>query len=358
MSTNQSVLTMREHFDWVADHDAGPRRAQRGFHAQLLRFFRHHIPEGGRVLEWGCGAGDLLAGLRPARGLGLDFSPRMIVRARERHGADPALEFRTGDAEEDAVAEKFDHIILDYLTGYLGDIQTTLQRLHAAADPRTRLHLTSINTLWLFPLRLAVTSGLVSPQPPSNWLSHGDLFNLLELAGWEVVGFEHLQLLPFDVPLLAPLLNGLLVRLPVLRHFGLTLAITARPRQAPALTGDVACSVVVPARNEAGNIRGVLDRVPVLGRGTEVIFVEGHSRDDTWAVIQREMAAYRGPLRVRALQQPGVGKWDAVRTGLAVARGDAVAVHDADLTAPPEDLPKFFAALADGTAEFVLNHLD
>jgi SAM-dependent methyltransferase len=353
MSTNHSALTMREHFDWVADHDADPRRAQRGFHAQLLRFFRHHIPEGVRVLEWGCGAGDLLAGLRPARGLGLDFSPRMIARARERHGAGPALEFREGDAESDAVAENFDHIILDYLTGYLGDIQATLQRLHTAAHPRTRLHLTSINTLWLFPLRLAVTSGLVSPQPPSNWLSHGDLFNLLELAGWEVVCFERLQLLPFDVPLLSPLLNGLLVKLPVIRHLGLTLAITARPRQAPALAGDVACSVVVPARNEAGNIRAVLERVPVLGRGTEVIFVEGHSRDDTWAVIRREMAAYRGPHRVRALQQPGAGKWDAVRTGLAVAQGDVVAVHDADLTAPPEDLPKFFAALAGGTAEFV-----
>jgi SAM-dependent methyltransferase len=353
MPTTPPALPLREHFDWVADHDAGPRRAQRGFHAQLLRYFRHHIPEGGRVLECGCGAGDLLAGLRPARGLGLDFSPRMIARARERHGAAPALEFREADVERDPGAEPFDHIILDYLTPYLGDIQATLQRLQAVAHPRTRLHLTTINTLWLGPLRMAVSSGLVSPQPASNWLSHGDLFNLLELAGWEVVGFERLQVLPFEVPLLAPLLNGLVVKLPVLRHFGLTLAITARPRRAPVLAGEVGCSVIVPARNEAGNIRGVLERMPALGRGTEVIFVEGHSRDDTWAVIQRELAAYRGPHRVRALQQPGTGKWDAVRTGLAAAQGDVVAIHDADLTAPPEDLPKFFAALAGGDAEFV-----
>ena len=353
MSTNPSVPSLRDHFDWIADHDAGPRRAQRGFHVQLLRFFRHHIPEGGQVLECGCGAGDLLAGLRPARGLGIDFSPRMIARARERHAAASALEFREADVEGAAIEGPFDHIILDYLTPYLGDIQATLERLHAAAHPRTRLHLTTINTLWLFPLRLAVTSGLVSPQPPSNWLSHADLFNLLELAGWEVVVFERLQLLPFEVPLVTPLLNGLLVKLPVLRHLGLTLAITARPRRAPALAGEVGCSVIVPARNEAGNIRAVLDRTPVLGRGTEIIFVEGHSRDDTWAVIQRELAAYRGPHRVRALQQPGAGKWDAVRTGLAAATGDAVAIQDADLTAAPEDLPKFFAALAGGAAEFV-----
>ncbi len=353
MSPNSEPPTLCGHFDWVADHSARPRRVQRGFHAQLLRYFRRHIPAGSRVLEWGCGTGDLLAGLRPSRGVGLDFSPRMIARARESHGAEPALEFRVADAGTDAAGGEYDHIILDYLTGYLGDIQALLQRLHAAADERTRLHVTTINTLWLLPLRLAVAAGMASRQPPSNWLSHADLFNLIELAGWEVVCFERLQLLPFDVPLLAPLVNGVLVKLPLLRHLGMTLAITARPRRAPALNGETRCSVVVPARNEAGNIRAVLDRVPTLGGPTEIILVEGHSTDGTWDVIQREIAAYRGPHAVRALQQTGRGKWDAVRTGLAIARGDVVVIQDADLTAPPEDLPKFFGALASGTAEFV-----
>jgi glycosyltransferase involved in cell wall biosynthesis len=110
--------------------------------------------------------------------------------------------------------------------------------------------------------------------------------------------------------------------------------------------------VIVPARNEAGNIRAALDRIPVLGRGTEVIFVEGNSRDDTWAVIQREAAAYRGPHRVRALQQPGKGKWDAVHAGFAVATGDVLVIQDADLTAPPEELPKFYDAIVSGRAEF------
>jgi SAM-dependent methyltransferase len=348
-----SELTMRDHFDWVAGHDDSPRRLQRGYHTQMLRYFRHHIPEGSRVLEWGCGAGDLVAGLKPGRGLGLDFSPRMIDKARVRHGGDPALEFHAADIESDPVAEPFDHLVLDCLTGYLPDIQTALKNLHGAAHPRTRLHLTTINTLWLGPLRIAAASGLVSPQPPSNWLSHGDLFNLLELAGWEVITCEHLQLFPFEVPLLSALLNDLLVKLPVIRHLGLTVAITARPRRAPALAGEVSCSVVVPARNEAGNIRAALERIPVLGRRTEVIFVEGHSTDDTWDAIRREAAAYRGPHLVQALRQPGIGKWDAVRTGLAAAQGDVLVIQDADLTAPPEDLPKFFDALAAGTAEFV-----
>lgn len=347
------MKNLRDHFDWVAANNARPRAAQADFHAQLLRHYRQHIPAGTRVLECGCGAGDLLAGLHPAGGLGIDFSPAMLARARARHGACANLEFLEQDIQEQPVTEKFDHIVLDYLTGYLTDIQATLQNLQAAAHERTRLHLTTLNTLWLFPLGLAEGLGAVMPQPPSNWLSHQDIFNLLELSGWEVVSFERLQLFPFDWPLLSPLLNNILVRLPFIRHFGITLAITARPRRACPLAGEVSCSVIVPARNESGNIRPALERIPVLGRGTEVIFVEGHSRDDTWAAIQREIAAYRGPHLVRAFQQPGKGKWDAVRTGFAAARGDVLVIQDADLTAPPEDLPKFFEALTSGRAEFV-----
>jgi SAM-dependent methyltransferase len=347
------MIDSREHFDWVADHDARPRTAQRGFHAQLLRQYRHHISAGSSVLECGCGAGDLLAKLDPARGVGVDFSPRMLAKARAKHGAQPHLEFREMDVQRETVAGVFDHIVLDYLTGYLGDIQATLQNLQTAAHERTRLHITTLNTLWLAPLKLAVGLGAVMPQAPSNWLSHHDLFNLLELSGWEVVSFERIQLFPFDWPLVAPLLNNVLVRVPGLRHLGITLWITARPRRRPPVNGDVSCSVIVPARNESGNIRPALDRIPVLGRRTEVIFVEGNSRDDTWEVIQREVAAYRGPHLVRALKQPGKGKWDAVRSGFAVATGDVLVIQDADLTAPPEELPKFYEALTTGSAEFV-----
>lgn len=343
----------REHFDWVARHDAGSRSVQRDFHQQLLRHFQHHIQDGSQVLECGCGAGDLLAALRPQRGVGLDFSPAMLEKARARHGAQAGLEFVEDDVQTHRFDEKFDHIILDYLTGYLTDIQTVLQNLQAASHERTRLHITTLNSLWRLPLKMATGLGAVMPQAPSNWLSHHDLFNLLELSGWEVVNFERIQLFPFNWPLISPVLNSILVRLPGMRHFGVTLCITARPRRASPVEGPISCSVIVPARNESGNIRPALDRIPVLGRQTEVIFVEGNSKDDTWETIQREVAAYRGPHLVRAMKQPGKGKWDAVRVGFAAAQGDVLVIQDADLTAPPEDLPKFYEALTSGGAEFV-----
>jgi hypothetical protein len=338
-----------EHFDWVAAHDTRPRRHQRGFRAQIHRLLRARVPEGSRVLEWGCGRGELLRALKPARGLGYDISAQMVAQASPE---DPAIEFRTGDLLQVVETEQFDHIVLDYLIGYLPDIQQALDHLRASAHARTRLHITSLNTLWEMPVRWGQRLGLVTRQPLTNWLSHHDLINLLELAGWEVVRFEHAQLLPFEIPLLSKLCNHVLVKLPLIRHLGMTLAFTARPRQAPVFDGDISCSVVIPARNEAGNIRAALDRVPVLGQRTELIFVEGNSKDDTWETIQREVAAYRGPHLVRAIKQPGKGKWDAVHAGFAIARGDVLVIQDADLTAPPEDLPKFYRAIVGGEAEF------
>jgi 2-polyprenyl-3-methyl-5-hydroxy-6-metoxy-1,4-benzoquinol methylase len=344
--------SLAEYFEWVADHDARPRQFQRHFHQQIHKYFHDRITPGARVLEWGCGRGDLLASLAPSRGLGIDLSKKMLVNARERHGGSPFLEFRQGDVQSQTVSESFDYIVLNFVVGYLTDIQSALARLLQSAHPRTRLHITSLNYFWLGPLKIAQWLRMVTPQPASNWLSTSDLVGLLELAGWEVIETGTMQFCPFNIPLLTPLINRFIGRLPGVRWFGITQTFVARPRAMLALPTQLRCSVVVPARNEAGNVRAALERVPVLGAGTELIFVEGNSKDDTWDVIQREVAAYQGPLSVKALKQPGRGKWDAVRTGFSVATGDVLVIQDADLTAPPEDLPKFFEAIISGCAEF------
>lgn len=342
---------LARHFDWVSDHDHRARRMQAGVHRQLAEQLAELIPPGSRVMEVGCGSGELLRRLAPERGVGIDISPRMIERARGGTTAEGACEFRMGDAATIDVGETFDFIVADYLLGYVGDVQACLENLRRAAHARTRLCITSVNNVWTPVLTIGQWLGAVTRQPPSNWLSTRDLTNLLELAGWEVVQASTEQLLPFRVPLLSGFFNRFLVRLPGLRHLGSSLYLVARPARM-AVAPMLSCSVIVPARNEAGNVRAALQRIPVMGAWTEVIFVEGNSRDDTWDAIQREIAAYAGPLRVKALKQPGRGKWDAVRTGFAAASGDVLVIQDADLTAPPEDLPKFFAAIASGAAEF------
>ena len=344
-------MSFQEHFDWVAENDAGPRKAQRSYHRQIQGLLRYHIPENSKVLEWGCGPGELLESLKPSRGLGVDLSPKMAERAKsERTGEN--LEFRQGDLMEEGIDEEFDAVVLDYLPGYLQDIHAAISNARQSCHPRTRLYVLSLNHVWQPLLAVGKLFGMVVKQPESNWLSKTDLCNILELNGFEVLTRTTEQLFPFQIPLVSSFFNRFLVRLPFFRHFGMSNFIVARPITKPRLEGEISCSVVVPARNESGNVRAALERIPVMGKQTEIIFVEGNSKDDTWEVIQKETEAYEGPHKIQILQQPGIGKWDAVFAGFAVAKGDILVIQDADLTAPPEDLPKFYEAVSEGRAEF------
>ncbi len=340
-----------KHFDWIAANDKKARRIQKSFHLQIKRLLAARIQENMAILEWGCGRGDLLASLKPSIGLGIDLSPEMVRQAKQRHEMDQ-LTFRQGDILKDKIESVFDHIVLDYLTGYIDDIQACFESILENAHPRTRLHITSLNTPWRIILKLGEIMGWVMKQPPSNWLSTQDLINLLELAGWEIVVSSSEQLFPFQMPFVAPILNRFLARLPLVRHFGITILITARPRRILDKPENLSCSVVVPARNEAGNIRPALERIPSLGKETEVIFIEGNSKDNTWETIQKEAKYYTGPHKVKFARQPGKGKWDAVHQGFSMAEGDVLVIQDGDLTAPPEDLPKFFEAICSGKCEF------
>ncbi|MCI0540396.1 MAG: bifunctional class I SAM-dependent methyltransferase/glycosyltransferase family 2 protein [Verrucomicrobiales bacterium] len=325
-----------------------PREAQRKYHRLLERYYKSLIPPGARVLEVGCGLGDLLAALQPSTGVGLDFSMEMVRLARDRH---PNHTFFVGDAENFQIGAQFDFIILSDLVNDLQDVQNTLARLRRFAHPRTRLVLNFFNYLWLPILKAAESLQLKAPTPRQNWLSTSDMINLLNLAGWEVLKSDARILWPVRTPFLEPLCNRWLA--PFLRHLCLTMFCVARLKPSVFLGNrDLPCSVVIPARNEAGNIESAVRRTPEMGLGTEIIFVEGGSSDATLEEIQRVTAAY--PRRkVRTLRQQGFGKSNAVREAFGVATGDILFILDADLTVAPEELPKFYEAIRSGTGEFI-----
>jgi len=327
--------------------DARVRGAGRYYQRQLQNHFKFLVPPGLRVLEVGSGTGDLLAAVKPARGLGVDFSPAMVEHARRRH---PQLEFQAADAAQFSAGETFDYILLSDLVNDLDDVQAVLERLRAVSTSRTRLVLNFFNNLWRPILKTGEKLGLKNPTVLQNWLSTQDTANLLNLAGWEVVHMGSRILWPIGTPLLAPFVNRWLA--PLHKHTCLTVFIVARPKPLPAPETQYSCSVVIPARNEAGNIEAAVLRTPEMGRGTEIIFIEGHSKDNTWDEIQRVAAKY--PQRkIVILKQQSKGKGGAVREAFAAATGDLLFILDADLTMPPEELPKFYEAARSGTAEFV-----
>ena len=317
------------------------------FYRERARYYAFFITPGQAVLEIGHGTGDILAAVRARRGVGCELSPAMADVARQRA---PQFEFCALEQEQVPLDEPFEAIVVSGVVGDLTDVQAFIQSLRRVSTPRTRLFVEHYNPLWQPVITAAERLGAKMPQPDQNWLAPDDLENLLDLAGFEVIRRDRRLLLPVNVPLLAPLANRVLAKLPLLQRLCLMQGMIARRRPEGPVEHSV--SVVVPCRNEAGNMAGILDRVPEMGSHTEVVFVDGASEDGTVAAIEAEMA--RRPDRAARLihQGSGRGKGEGVRQGFAAAHGDVLMILDSDLTVPPEDLPKFYAALRDGVGEF------
>ena len=320
------------------------------YHRRLAQIYRFLVPPHCRVLEIGCGYGDLLAALSPTRGVGVDLSGEMIQRAKRRH---PELHFVECDAHELKTSETFDVIILSDLVNDLWDVQRVLRQLSPLCLSGTRIIMNFYSHLWELPLRLVQRLGLIKPMLDQNWLTPNDISNLLHLEPYEIVRQWEEVLWPLEAPLFAGFFNRYLVKCWPFGLLALTHFVVAKPRPRPEQFDDEPLvTVVVPARNEAGNIPEVVARIPEMGSGTEILFVEGHSTDDTLQTL-KEAAAGHPSRRCKILQQTGKGKGDAVRLGFAEAAGDILMILDADMTVPPEELPKFYEALRSGKAEFV-----
>jgi ubiquinone/menaquinone biosynthesis C-methylase UbiE len=318
------------------------------------------IPKCCTVLEIGCGTGNLLAAVQPSLGVGIDFSDNVIEIAQSKY---PHLHFLCCDAEKlspDIVKQKnidtpntFDFIIISGALGYLSDIQSVLNKLQNLCNPKTRIILVFHNFLWEPILTIAEKIGQRRPQPQQNWLSMNDAKNLLTLTGYTPVKIGRRFLIPKKIPIISQLINRYLIQLPVINHLGLTNYVVARPNSYTPFKKEYSVSVIIPARNEAGNISAAIERLPLLGKHTEVIFIEGHSTDNTWEEIQRISETKKANFTIKAFQQTGKGKADAVRLGFSEATGDILMILDADLTVQPEELPHFYQAMAEQRGEFI-----
>jgi len=274
----------------------------------------------------------------------------MIAIARERY---PHLEFRVDDVEHLSLEEKFDYVLLVNVVGDLVDVQRAFQQLKKVTTPETRLVIINYNYLWEPIVKLAEKLRFKIKQPTQNWLSVSDIKNLLHLAGYEVIRRYRLLLLPKYVPLLSWFLNRIIAPLPLFNKLCFVQVVTAKEVVHRNNYDEYTCSVIIPCRNERGNIEGAVLRTPKMGKRTELIFIDGNSTDGTVQEIERMIALYPEQDITLIHQGSGKGKGDAVRKGFALARGDVLMILDADLTVPPEELPKFYNALVEGKGEFI-----
>jgi len=351
MNCTTEKQALVDHFDSIAGERRKWYEKAQFFHKEDERYLQFLIPPKSSVLEIGCGNGDTLAALDPMRGVGVDISSRMITEAQRLH---PEFEFHVADAEDksqvDAIEGTFDFIVMVDTLGYATDCQQLLENLHRFCRRDTRIVIAYYSHLWEPLLNLAEKLGLRQPQPNNNVLSSADIRALAQLANLDPIKSENRLLSPVSLFGIGRLINRFVSTLPIIRLFALRHYSVCRSLRASIVLQSA--SVVIPARNERGNIEPLIRRLPRFCDHIEVIFIEGHSQDGTYEEMERVKNAYPN-WDIKLMRQPGKGKADAVFAAFDAAFGEVLLILDADLTMPPEQLPKYWEALSSGQAEFV-----
>lgn len=262
------------------------------------------------------------------------------------------IDSRTGNFESLHPKKTYDYIVLINVLSYVFDAQKFIRSLRRCSYNQSRIIVISFNFLWKPILDIAEYVHLRTQMPfEPNWLTDYDIENLFSLEGFEFVKKQKRLLIPFYIPVVTDFVNIYLAKLPIVEKFCLTEMFIFRPKPTK---NKYTVTVIIPAKNEEGNIPGILDRIPRMGKKMEVIFVEGHSKDRTHQAIQNETNRYRGPIHTRLYKQHGTGKRNAVELGLSKARNELIIILDADLTVDPCELPKFYQALASGQGDLII----
>lgn len=352
-------------FDRLAPDRSRYFRRNRLYHDQIVQACRPFLNEDSRVLELGCSTGDSLAALSPRMGVGIDISPQSIAIARQQH---PAYTWLCADVEalpdHEALRQPFDVIVIEDLLGYLDDIQGFFEQLRPLMHAHTRLIIGTWNWIWRPVLSLGERLGAKAPDFAirENWISASAIRNLLTLTHFQTLETRPGILFPYHLPPISGFINSLSYA-PLIQRLPLLHVVVARPLPVPEAR-PYSVSVIIPTRNEKGNIADLVTRTPMMGSHTELLFIDGNSTDGTIEEIQHWIAA-RPDRAMRFMAQdeasddltpPNLmlkkGKGDAVRKAFAAASGDILMILDSDISVPPEDLTRFYSVLATHTADF------
>jgi len=308
----------------------------RGYFYKLIRrYLALYIRPEDVVYEVDPSSGDLLKGFPNGKALQLN--------RKSPAGVKNSLKGKTAS---------LDYLLLHGPVHYEHDIQSYFDEVRKLCNEKTRLIVTYYSSLWKPFIGFATLIRLRKKRPESNWLSHEDIDNLLLLSGFQKIRLDSKILIPINIPIISWFANRYLAPLPVFRYFTLVNIAIARPILSDRPKKRPSVSIVVAARNEEGNIDNIIRRIPKMGPADELIFVEGNSTDNTWAKIL-DSAKKSKKMKIVTAQQDGKGKGDAVRKGFSLAKKEILMILDADLTVPPEDLPKFYEAIVSGKGEFI-----
>ena len=352
---NKNII--KNHFDNLSVSRGEWIKKSNTFYAEDILCMQEFVIEESKVLEIGCGNGHLLAALNPSYGVGIDISKGMINEAKNKY---ENLNFIEADAENNKTINNlgiiFDYIIISDTIGYFNDIQSTLDNLHKVCDADTRIIVAYYSPFWEPLLNMAAKLKMKMPELTKSLLNENDISSLLNSSKFETVKKQKKIIFPFKFFGIGRPINRFLACMPLISNLCLRNYVVARSLKVITKSLPTSASVIIPCRNEKGNIRNALERLPLFTKDLEIIFVEGHSKDGTWAEVKKVIKDKRfidKGFKMKAIQQPGKGKADAVFAAFNVASKDVLIILDGDLTVPPEDIPKFWKKIVKGEGEYI-----
>ncbi len=292
----------------------------------IERLYAYTVPEAQRVMHIGCADGFILRAMKASFAIGIDDSSFENIFTCPNSQFYPSLESITE-------SHVFDYIVIS--STYLkqaADIYPFFRSLQKWAHAGTRII-------------VEYEFGKLVPIMPQ------DMRNLCNLAQLEIITEKREVLMHVGVPLVANFLNYIVARLPLVRSLCLMRLFITR-FTVPAPEKEYSVSVIIPCKNEAGTIEAAVTRTPFLGSFTEILLVDGHSKDETVSLMQ-EMVHKYPEKNITWFVQSARGKKNAVEEGFARAQGDIIMILDGDITVIPEELPKFYDALASGQGECI-----
>ena len=356
LKSNKKNL-IKNHFDDLSKNREEWIKKSNTFYSEDMRCMKEFVEEGSKVLEIGCGNGHLLAGLNPSYGVGIDISQGMISEAKNKY---KNLIFIEADIENKSSINKldivFDYIIISDTIGYFNDIQSTLDSLHKVCNVDTRIIVAYYSPLWEPILNMAAKLKMKMPELTKSLLNENDISSLLNSSKFETVKKQKKIIFPFRFLGIGRFLNRFLACMPIISNLCLRNYVVARSLKVINKNLPNSASVIIPCRNEKGNIRNALERLPLFTKDLEIIFVEGNSNDGTWKEVQKvikDKKFINKGFKLKAIQQPGKGKADAVFAAFDISTKDVLIILDGDLTVPPEDIPKFWKKIAKGEGEYI-----
>lgn len=315
------------------------------YHNNILKLVKFLLPENVSVIEFSSRGGEILSSIKNKKKYGVEFNSDFLSQKHKD------FSIYSYSKKSDFAKRKYDYILLSDTLSEIDDAQNLIKTIKKVSKFDSKIIVLSYNLLWKPVLDIAEKIGLKLPQEEPNWFNQKDIDNMFWLEDFQKVKSGKKFLFPFKIPVISSFINKYIAPLPFINSLCLIEFSVYKPI---VERREYSVSIVIPARNESGHMKKVLDIIPNLGKKTEVIFVEGNSTDNTYEAIQNEIKRYKGPIETSLYKQKGKGKGDAVRLGFNKCKNDILMILDADLTVPPDDLVKFYDAIANDKAEFIM----